>query len=283
LAQAERSGEGGGQPRRRSPRAQAQPIKSGSRRVAAGVGGPDEPASRRTPTLARAVGLKFRDPDIAKLSLTHRSFAFEQGLHATNERLEFLGDAILGMVVTDLAYREFPHLSEGELAKLRAATVNMTTLAEVARELGLGQLVLLGKGEEMSGGRDKTSILADAMEAVLGAVYIDRGLKVARGLIERLFWPRMAAYSRGEGDRDYKTILQELSSQELSAVPEYRIASQGPDHAKEFTATVFVAGRRLGRGVGRSKKEAEQHAAHQAHRKLTAAKASSAKPRTAKS
>ena len=170
MAQAERSGQGGAQPRRRTPRAQAQPIKSGSRRVAAGGGGPDKPSGRHAQTLARAVGLKFLDPGISKLALTHRSFAFEQGLSATNERLEFLGDAILGMVVTDLAYREFPGLSEGELAKLRAATVNMTTLAEVARELGLGQLVLLGKGEEMSGGRDKTSILADVMEAILGAV-----------------------------------------------------------------------------------------------------------------
>jgi ribonuclease-3 len=213
---------------------------------------------------------------LAEASLTHRSYAFEQGLSVTNERLEFLGDAILGLVVTDLAYRQFPDLSEGELAKLRAATVNMTTLADVARELGLGELVLLGKGEEMSGGRQKASILADAMEAVLGAVYLDRGLGVARRLIDRLFWPRMAAYARGEGDRDYKTILQELASQDLGSVPDYRIASRGPDHAKEFTATVYLAGRRLGTGRGRSKKEAEQQAARQAFGRLTAAEESPA-------
>jgi ribonuclease III len=231
--------------------------------------GREAPAAASDRSLERALGIRFRDRALEIAALTHRSYAFEQNLAVTNERLEFLGDAILGMVVTDVAYRQFPDLSEGELAKLRAATVNMTTLAEVARELGLGDLVLLGKGEVLSGGRAKSSILADAMEAVLGAVYLDRGLRVTRRLIERLFWPRMAAYVRGEGDRDYKTILQELASQDLGAVPEYRIAATGPDHAKEFTATVYLAGRRLGRGRGRSKKEAEQQAAGQAFAKLT--------------
>jgi ribonuclease-3 len=215
------------------------------------------------------VRIRFRDKGIAEAALTHRSFAFESGLSVTNERLEFLGDAVLGLVITDLAYREFPELSEGELAKLRAATVNMSSLAEVARDLGLGELVLLGKGEQMSGGRNKTSILADAMEAVLGAVYLDRGLGVARKLIERLFWPRMEAYARGEGDRDYKTGLQEMASQDLGSVPEYRIVSRGPDHAKEFTATVYLGGKRWGQGRGRSKKEAEQRAAREAYARLT--------------
>jgi ribonuclease III len=201
-------------------------------------------------------------------ALTHRSYAFERELAETNERLEFLGDAVLGLVVTDLAYRRFPDLPEGELAKLRAATVNMITLADVARDLGLGEEVLLGKGEEQSGGRDKTSILADAMEAVLGAVYLDRGLDAARQLIERLFWPRMAAYVRGEGDRDYKTGLQELAAQDRGLVPQYRVSEQGPDHAKEFTATVFLEGQQYGSGSGRSKKEAEQRAARQAYTRL---------------
>ena len=137
---------------------------------------PADSLARDALALGRAIRVRFRDRSLAEAALTHRSFAFENGLSVTNERLEFLGDAVLGLVITDLAYREFPDLSEGELAKLRAATVNMTSLAEVARELSLGQLVLLGRGEEMSGGRDKTSILADAMEAVLGAVYLDRGL-----------------------------------------------------------------------------------------------------------
>jgi len=198
------------------------------------------------------------------MSLTHRSYAFEQGLTETNERLEFLGDAVLGLVITDLAYRQFPDLSEGDLAKLRAATVKMTTLAVVARDLGLGGLVHLGKGEEMSGGRDKPSILADCMEAVLGAVYLDRGLDFARAMIERLFWPRMAAYVRGEGDRDHKMALQELASRELGVAPEYRVSSHGPDHAKEFSATVFLRGEEYGGGQGRSKKEAEQQAAREA-------------------
>ena len=178
--------------------------------------------------LERALGVRFEDAELGEASLTHRSFAFEQGGLVTNERLEFLGDAVLGLVVTDLAYRSFPDLSEGELAKLRAAMVNMTMLAEVARELGVGEALLLGKGEELSGGRGKTSILADAMEAVFGAVYLDRGMAAAQELIERLFWPRMEAYVRGEGDRDYKTSLQELAAQDLGRLPEYGSRSVGP-------------------------------------------------------
>jgi ribonuclease-3 len=218
--------------------------------------------------LEKALGIRFKGADLRDSALTHRSYAFERGLPVTNERLEFLGDAVLGLVVTDLVYRAFPDRSEGELAKLRAAMVNMTMLAEVARQLGLGEALLLGKGEEQSGGRDKASILADALEAVLGAVYIDLGLKHAAALIERLFWPRIAAYVRGEGERDYKTILQELAAQDVGRLPEYRVGERGPDHEKEFTATVFLAGRELGRGVGRSKKEAEQRAARQAFDRL---------------
>jgi ribonuclease-3 len=214
--------------------------------------------------------MRFRDAGLHRSSLSHRSYAFEQGSSDNNERLEFLGDAVLGLVVTDLAFNRFPDMPEGELAKLRAATVNMLTLADIARELGLGEELLLGKGEELSGGRDKTSILADAMEAVLGAVYLDRGLGAARDLIERLFWPRMAAYARGEGERDYKTSLQELAAQEVGSVPQYRVREQGPDHAKEFTATVLVAGSEYGTGEGRSKKEAEQQAAREAYARLIA-------------
>jgi ribonuclease III len=221
-------------------------------------------------TLDRALGLRFDDRNLREAALIHRSFAFEQGLVTTNERLEFLGDAVLGIVVTDLAFRRFPDLPEGSLAKLRAATVNMNSLAEVARELSLGSVILLGKGEEMSGGRDKPSILADALEAVLGAVYLDLGLDAARDVIERLFWPRMEAYARGEGARDYKTILQELASQDLRALPEYQLSDEGPDHEKEFTATVYLAGRPWGTGRGRSKKEAEQQAAREAFAKLRA-------------
>jgi ribonuclease-3 len=218
--------------------------------------------------LDAALGVRFGDPGLREVALTHRSFAFENGLEVTNERLEFLGDSVLGLVVTDLAYRSYPALPEGQLAKLRAAVVNMQALADVARGLGIGELVLLGKGEEQSGGRDKASILADSLEAIFGAVYLDRGLDVARALIERLFGPRLEAYIRGEGDRDYKTILQELASQRLRALPSYEVQEQGPDHEKEFTATVSVAGERLGTGAGRTKKEAEQRAAHEAYDRL---------------
>ncbi len=139
--------------------------------------------------LDRALGVRFGDATLREIALTHRSYAFEQGRTATNERLEFLGDSVLGSIVTDLAFRTYPDLPEGQLAKLRAAIVNMQALAEVARGLGIGDLILLGKGEEQSGGHDKASILADALEAIFGAVYLDRGPDVARELIERLFRP----------------------------------------------------------------------------------------------
>jgi ribonuclease III len=221
-------------------------------------------------TLDRALGISFADPGLRRAALTHRSYAFEKGLDLTNERLEFLGDSVLGLVVTDMAYRTYPAMPEGQLAKLRAAIVNMQALADVARTLELGGIVLLGRGEELSGGREKPSILADALEAVFGAVYLDRGLDGARSLIERLFRPRMEAYVRGEGDRDYKTMLQELASQEIRAMPEYRLQERGPDHEKEFTATVYLAGEALGSGSGRSKKEAEQRAAREAHDAISA-------------
>lgn len=220
-------------------------------------------------SLDRALGVSFRDPSLREAALTHRSYAFERGATVTNERLEFLGDSVFGLIVTDMAYLTYTDMPEGELAKLRAAIVNMTALADVARSLGLGDVVLLGKGEELSGGRDKASILADALEAVLGAVYLDRGLEVTRELIERLFRPRMEAYFRPGGPRDYKTILQELASQELRSMPEYRLEERGPDHEKEFTATVYLTGEPFGTGTGRSKKEAEQQAAREAFARIS--------------
>jgi ribonuclease III len=220
-------------------------------------------------TLDAALGAAFEDEALRLAALTHRSYAFERGMEVTNERLEFLGDSVLGLVVTDMAFATYPEMPEGQLAKLRAAIVNMQALAEVARGLGVGDVVLLGKGEESSGGRGKASILADALEAIFGAVYLDRGLDVVREIIERLFRPRMEAWVRGEGDRDFKTTLQELSSQTMRAIPEYRVAERGPDHEKEFTAVVTVAGEALGTGTGRSKKEAEQRAAREAFAALS--------------
>ncbi|MEW6059342.1 MAG: ribonuclease III [Actinomycetota bacterium] len=219
--------------------------------------------------MERSLRVRFADVTLLDAALTHRSYAFEHGLEVNNERLEFLGDAVLGLIVTDLAYREFSDMPEGELAKLRAAIVNMSALAEVARALGLGAHVRLGKGEEATGGYDKASILADALEAILGAIYLDLGLEPVREVVERLFRPRMVTYVRGEGERDYKTILQELASQDLRSLPEYRISERGPDHQKEFTATVHLAGEAWGTGTGRSKKEAEQQAAREAYVKLS--------------
>jgi ribonuclease-3 len=226
-------------------------------------------SSKRTP-IEKALGIRFGGEELYVWAFTHRSYAYENGGLPTNERLEFLGDAVLGLVVTDIIYRAFPDLPEGQLAKLRAATVNMNVLAEVARELGIGEAVRLGRGEELSGGRDKSSILADTLEAVLGAIYLDKGLSRAAALVRRLFEHRvMEAAGRGAA-LDYKTSLQELAASSLGGMPSYAIEEEGPDHAKRFTATVSVAGTAYGSGKGRSKKEAEQHAAREAFETLAA-------------
>jgi ribonuclease-3 len=218
---------------------------------------------RATP-LEVGVGVRFRNKELLGLALTHRSYAYERGGLPTNERLEFLGDAVLGIVVTDSIYNEYPSLPEGSLAKMRAALVNMTVLADVAREIGLGQHVLLGRGEELTGGRDKSSILADTLEAVFGAVYLDRGIRAARRLILRLFMPRIRGQVEGGTTTDYKTSLQETAAAQIGSLPEYQISESGPDHAKRFGATVLLHGKPYGSGEGRSKKEAEQAAARMA-------------------
>lgn len=227
------------------------------------------PAADQTPLLD-ALGVRL-EPELLTLSLTHRSYAYENGGLPPNERLEFLGDAVLGLVVTDHLYNEHPDLPEGQLAKLRASVVNMHALAGVARGLGpggLGAHLLLGKGEELTGGRDKASILADGLEALIGAVYLEHGIDAGRSLVHRLFGGLLAeAPLRGAG-LDWKTSLQELTASSALGVPEYRVVDTGPDHQKEFTATVLVAGRELGRGVGSTKKEAEQKAAETAWRVL---------------
>ncbi|MEU5848913.1 ribonuclease III [Saccharopolyspora shandongensis] len=224
----------------------------------------------RAPLLA-ALGVEL-DAELLTLALTHRSYAYENGGLPPNERLEFLGDAVLGLVITDHLYTEHPDLPEGQLAKLRASVVNMHALAGVARELGeggLGEYLLLGRGEELTGGRDKASILADGLEAVLGAVYLAEGIDVARGVVHRLFEPLLAeAPQRGAG-LDWKTSLQELTASAGLGVPEYRVEEQGPDHRKEFSAYVAVGGQTYGRGDGRTKKEAEQKAAEAAWRQLS--------------
>ncbi len=182
----------------------------------------------------------------------------------SNERLEFLGDAVLGLVVTDHLFLTYPDLPEGELAKVRASLVNSEALAEVASELDLGSFLLLGKGEAASGGREKPSILADAMEAVLGAVYLDGGWPAAAELVMMLLGDRIESAAAGPGGQDYKTRLQELAARKFEQLPRYEVEDEGPDHAKRFYATVFLAGERRGAGEGRSKKQAEQGAARAA-------------------
>ncbi|GIF73103.1 ribonuclease III [Asanoa siamensis] len=229
---------------------------------------------RRRPPVAHlesAFGVAF-DVDLLERALTHRSYAYENGGLPTNERLEFLGDSVLGVVITTALFNNHPDLPEGQLAKLRASVVNMRALAEVARGLGpdgLGPYLLLGKGEETTGGRDKNSILADTLEALLGAIYLQYGLDTAAVVIHRLFDPLMAESAGRGAALDWKTSLQELTATLSLGVPEYRIDEAGPDHAKTFTAWVVVAGNRYGGADGRSKKEAEQRAAETAWRELS--------------
>ncbi|HVE73732.1 MAG TPA: ribonuclease III [Mycobacteriales bacterium] len=211
------------------------------------------------------------DVDIALLerALTHRSFAYENGGLPTNERLEFLGDAVLGLVVTDALYTDHPDRPEGQLAKLRASVVSTRALADVARQLELGRWLRLGRGEEITEGRDKSSILADTMEALIGAVYVDCGLEPATRLIRALFGPLMVAAAEDGAALDWKTSLQELTASLDLGAPEYVIAESGPDHAKHFVAEAKVGGASHGSGQGRSKKEAEQQAAETAWRALS--------------
>jgi ribonuclease III len=225
----------------------------------------------RSPLLA-ALGVEL-DDELLTLSLTHRSYAYEHGGLPPNERLEFLGDAVLGVIVTDHLYRAHPTLPEGKLAKLRASVVNMNALASVARGLGdggLGAYLLLGRGEELTGGRDKASILADGLEAVIGAVYLAHGLEPARALVHRLFDELLAEAPRLGAGLDWKTSLQELTAAAALGVPEYVVAEEGPDHEKVFHAEAVVAGSTIGTGTGRSKKEAEQQAAEAAWTELSA-------------
>jgi len=202
--------------------------------------------------------------ELLERALMHRSFAYENGGLPTNERLEFLGDSVLGLIVTDTLFRSYPDLPEGQLAKLRAAVVNMRALAGVARGLDLGAYVRLGKGEEGTGGRDKSSILADTLEAVIGAVYLDRGLAAADELVHRLFDPVITRSARLGAGLDWKTSLQELTAAEILGVPEYHVEESGPDHQKSFRAFVRIGAKTYGEGEGRSKKEAEQQAAEAA-------------------
>ncbi len=194
-------------------------------------------------------------------ALSHRSWCAEQGGVPSNERLEFLGDAVLGLVVADHTFRNHPELAEGILAKVRAAVVNTRVLAEIGGELDVGPSLRLGRGEDLSGGREKESILADTIEAILGAVYLDGGFAEVQRIILDLLADRIEAAIAEPGEADHKSRLQEATVSLGRGVPRYEVTGRGPDHARRYRATVYVADQHLGSGEGRSKKDAEQEAA----------------------
>lgn len=206
------------------------------------------------------LGYHFDSEELVTLALTHRSYAAEQGLDVSYERLEFLGDAVLQLIVTRYLYDKYGRLAEGEMAKVRAAVVNQKTLATIARKLQVGGAILLGQGEETSGGRNKDSILADVVESLLGAIYLDGGYAPAEDLVLRHWIPIIDERASAPGQRDYKTRLQEILAQR-GLMPRYELTESGPDHAKLFEAELWVEGTLVGRGRGSSKKRAEQAAA----------------------
>ncbi len=207
------------------------------------------------------IGYRFDDPGLLDQAMAHRSWCAEEEGRSSNERLEFLGDAVLGLVVAEYSYRTHPDLSDGQMSKVRASVVNTRVLAEAALELGVAEHLRLGRGEDLSGGRAKESILADAIEAVIGAVYLDGGLAEAERLVLSLLKDRIAVAVGEPGESDHKSRLQEETVRLGRGVPHYEVEGFGPDHARRYLATVYVAGRRLGTGEGRSEKDAEQVAA----------------------
>jgi len=210
--------------------------------------------------LTARLGYAFTDISLLETALHHRSWNAENDGGESNERLEFLGDAVLGWVVADIVYTQHSDLPEGKLTDLRKSVVNANALAEVAAELGIGEFLMLGKGEDTAGGREKTSILSDALEAVIGAVYIDAGPQATHDVVSALMGKRIVDAVGGLDRLDAKTRLQELASK-FEAHVHYKVEDEGPDHEKMFFATVFVGDRELGYGEGKSKKAAEQIAA----------------------
>jgi len=218
--------------------------------------------------LQARLGLEIRQ-ELLELAFTHRSYAYENNLSQTNERLEFLGDSVLGLVVTEALYKKYPDLDESRLSPLRSGIVNMRALADIARSLELGQYMRIGKGEEVTGGRDKNSLLADSLEALIGAIYLSHGFADSQRVVENLINETMeSAKDRGAG-LDGKTALQELAASRKISAPEYLITESGPDHDKDFVAVAVVNGVEVSTGEGKSKREAEQIAARIAYEKLT--------------
>lgn len=217
--------------------------------------------------LLKNLGVELSD-DSLRLALTHRSFANENGNLTNNERLEFLGDAVLGMCVAEELYRRFPDRAEQDISKMRAGVVNMYALADLARRIGLGEHILLGRGEKATGGDDKHSILADTTEALLGAIYLQHGFEVAKATVLRLFSAMIDDAPTESRGRDWKTLLQERIAAKKLPAPEYTVKTTGPDHDLTFYVDVLLDGVVKGSGTGGTKKEAEMQAAHQAHTAL---------------
>jgi ribonuclease-3 len=210
----------------------------------------------------KAAGIKFKNFELLNLSFMHRSLANESGRLGNNERLEFLGDAVLGAVSAALLYENFSGKNEGELAKIKSVVVSEDILAGIARELQIDAQLLLGKGEELSGGRTKNAILADALEALIGALYLDSGYKAVYAFVSRLIGPEIGRVTEKNYHRDYKSLLQELSQRDYRDYPEYRMLKHsGPEHDRLYWMEVTVNGRAYGPGMGRNKKAAEQEAA----------------------
>jgi len=220
--------------------------------------------------LQQSISYTFKEPQLLERALTHKSFANENKVPYHNERMEFLGDAVLSLIVSEYLMRTCPDSTEGDLSRLRAAIVSEPALAVIGRALALGAYLLLGKGEEQTGGRDKDSLLADSLEAVIAALYLDRGKDAAEAFILRFFEDVIKMTCASRTTLDYKTALQERCQERLKQLPEYRVASEtGPDHQKQFDVELLVKGQLYGRGTGKSKKEAEQKAAKEALEKLT--------------
>jgi len=223
--------------------------------------------------LAAALALRIRNISVLRLALTHRSFLNEAANDTleSNERLEFLGDAVLGLIVSEELFRRYPDLSEGHLSQIRAHLVRWDTLAEVARRLSLGDYLVLGRGEEMSGGRERPSNLSGALEALIGAIFLDQGVAGAKRFILRILKPELARIAAGEVVTDSKSRLQQLAQASLRQVPAYRLTStEGPEHARLFTVEVLVNSKVLARGSGRNKKLAELEAARRGLEVLSA-------------
>jgi ribonuclease-3 len=217
--------------------------------------------------LQKKIGVQFDDETLLRQALVHRSFLNEnpQFELPSNERLEYLGDALLDFVVGGYLYDRYPEMNEGELTSLRAALIKASALAQFARSMELGHYVYLSHGEDERGGRDRVGLLSDVFEALVAAIYLDRGLEKAREIILALVEPAATRIIQGGLDRDHKSRLQEWSQRELGVTPVYRTVSErGPDHAKEFTVEVLLGGEVHGRGVGRSKQAAAQSAAKEA-------------------